>query len=83
MEDEDFLILDDDEESESSIPANKSASEKIINLDSKEIISGISKTVGDKIIQFKESNELKKILAMTREQVSMYLIIFVLHFHFL
>ena len=40
MEDEDFLILDDDDESESSIPANKSASEKIINLDSKEIISG-------------------------------------------
>ena len=69
MEDEDFLILDDDEESESSIPANKSASEKIINLDSKEIISGISKTVGDKIIQFKESNELKKILDDGKENL--------------
>ena len=69
MEDEDFLILDDDDESESSIPANKSASEKIINLDSKEIISGISKTVGDKIIQFKESNELKKILDDGKENL--------------
>ena len=69
MEDEDFLILDDDEESESSIPANKSAPEKIINLDSKEIISGISKTVGDKIIQFKESNELKKILDDGKENL--------------
>ena len=69
MEDEDFLILDDDEESESSIPANKSASEKIINLDSKEIISGISKTVGDKIIQFKESNKLKKILDDGKENL--------------
>ena len=57
MEDEDFLILDDDEESESSIPANKSASEKIINLDSKEII------------QFKESNELKKILDDGKENL--------------
>jgi len=69
MEDEDFLILDDDDDSESSIPANKSASEKIINLDSKEIISGISKTVGDKIIQFKESNELKKILDDGKENL--------------
>lgn len=69
MEDEEFLLLDDDEASESSIPANKSASEKTINLDSKEIISGFSKTVGDKIIQFKESTELKKILEDGKENL--------------
>ena len=45
MEDEDFLILDDDDESESSIPANKSAPEKIINLDSKEIIQYFDHTL--------------------------------------
>ncbi len=69
MEDEDFLILDDDEESLSSIPANKSSSEKIINLDSKDILSGISKTVGNSIIKFKESNELKKILDDGKENL--------------
>ena len=69
MEDEDFLILDDDEESLSSIPANKSSSEKIINLDSKDILSGISKTVENSIIKFKESNELKKILDDGKENL--------------
>ena len=69
MEDEDFLILDDDEESLSSIPANKSSSERIINLDSKDILSGISKTVENSIIKFKESNELKKILDDGKENL--------------
>ena len=69
MEDEDFLILDDDEESLSSIPANKSSSEKIINFDSKDILSGISKTVENSIIKFKESNELKKILDDGKENL--------------
>ena len=69
MEDEDFLLLDDDEEPVSSIPANKSSSEKIINLDSKDILSGISKTVENSIIKFKESNELKKILDDGKENL--------------
>ena len=69
MEDEDFLLLDDDEEPVSSIPADKSSSEKIINLDSKDILSGISKTVENSIIKFKESNELKKILDDGKENL--------------
>ena len=62
MEDEEFLLLDDDEETDSSINPKISPSEKVINFESNEIISSISKTVGDRIIQFKESNELKKML---------------------
>tara|TARA_B100000900_G_scaffold406820_1_gene418456 strand:- start:15 stop:2669 length:2655 start_codon:yes stop_codon:yes gene_type:complete len=69
MEDEDFLLLDDDEESESSIPADKPPSEKKIDLGSNKIISGISKTVENRIIQFKESNELKKILDEGKENL--------------
>ena len=69
MEDEDFLLLDDDEESESSIPVDKPPSEKKIDLGSNKIISGISKTVENRIIQFKESNELKKILDEGKENL--------------
>ena len=47
MEDEEFLLLDDDGESESSVPEKKSTPEKLSNTDSKDIISSISKTVED------------------------------------
>ena len=69
MEDEEFLLLDDDEETDSSINPKISPSEKVINFESNEIISSISKTVGDRIIQFKESNELKKMLEGGKENL--------------
>ncbi len=62
MEEEEFLLLDDDDEPKSSIPEKESTAKKPTNSESKEIISNISKTVGNRIIQFKESNDLKKLL---------------------
>ena len=48
MEDEEFLLLDDDGESESSVPEKKSTTEKLSNTDSKDIISSISKSQAKK-----------------------------------
>ena len=69
MEDEEFLLLDDDGESESSVPEKKSTPEKLSNTDSKDIISSISKTVEDRFSRIKESNELKKILDEGKENL--------------
>ena len=69
MEDEEFLLLDDDEEPKSSIPEKESTLKKPTNTESKEIISNLSKTVGSKIIQFKESNDLKKLLEDGKENL--------------
>ena len=69
MEEEEFLLLDDDEEPKSSIPEKESTLKKPTNTESKEVISNLSKTLGSKIIQFKESNELKKILDDGKENL--------------
>ena len=69
MEEEEFLLLDDDEEPKSSIPEKESTLKKPTNTESKEIISNLSKTVGSKIIQFKESNDLKKLLEDGKENL--------------
>ena len=69
MEDEEFLLLDDDGESESSVPEKKSTTEKLSNTDSKDIISSISKTVERRFSRIKESNELKKILDEGKENL--------------
>ncbi len=69
MEDEEFLLLDDDGESESSVPEKKSTPEKLSNTDSKDIISSISKTVEGRFSRIKESNELKKILDEGKENL--------------
>ena len=69
MDEEDFLLLDDDEESESSVSENKNTPKKPINFESKDIISNISKTVGDKFFRIKESNELKNILDDGKENL--------------
>ena len=69
MEEEEFLLLDDDEEPKSSIPEKESTLKKPTNTESKEIISNLSKTVGSKIIQFKESNDLKKIIEDSKENL--------------
>ena len=69
MEDEEFLLLDDDKEPKSSIPEKESTLKKPINTESKEIISNLSKTVGSKIIQLKESNDLKKLLEDGKENL--------------
>ena len=69
MEDEEFLLLDDDVESESSVPEKKSIPEKLSNTDSKDIISSISKTVEGRFSRIKESNELKKILDEGKENL--------------
>ena len=69
MEEEEFLLLDDDDEPKSSIPEKESTAKKPTNSESKEIISNISKTVGNRIIQFKESNDLKKLLEDGKENL--------------
>ena len=69
MEEEEFLLLDDDEEPKTSIPEKESSLKKPTNTESKEIISNLSKTVGSKIIQFKESNDLKKLLEDGKENL--------------
>ena len=69
MEEEEFLLLDDDDEPKSSIPEKESTPRKSTNTESKEIISNLSKTVGSKIIQFKESNDLKKLLEDGKENL--------------
>ena len=63
------LLLDDDDEPKSSIPEKESTPRKSTNTESKELISNFSKTVGNKIIQFKESNDLKKLLEDGKENL--------------
>ena len=69
MEDEEFLILDDDQEPETPIPEIKSDQKKLIKSGSKNIISSISKNVENKFYQIKESNELKKLLDDGKENL--------------
>ena len=69
MEDEEFLILDDDQEPETPIPEIKSDQKKLIKSGSKHIISSISKNVENKFYQIKESNELKKLLDDGKENL--------------
>ena len=69
MEDEEFLLLDDETESDTSVSQEKTIPEKLVNSDSKDIISSISKTVEEKFYRIKESNELKKILDEGKENL--------------
>ena len=69
MEDEEFLLLDDETESDTSVSQEKTIPEKLINSDSKDIISSISKSVEEKFYRIKESNELKKILDEGKENL--------------
>ena len=69
MEDEEFLLLDDETESDASISQEKIIPEKLVNSDPKDIISSISKSVEEKFYRIKESNELKKILDEGKENL--------------
>ena len=69
MEDEEFLLLDDETESDTPVSQEKTIPEKLINSDSKDIISSISKSVEEKFYRIKESNELKKILDEGKENL--------------
>ena len=69
MEDEEFLLLDDETESDTSVSQEKTIPEKLVNSDSKDIISSISKSVEEKFYRIKESNELKKILDEGKENL--------------
>ena len=69
MEDEEFLLLDDETESDTPVSQEKTISEKLVNSDSKDIISSISKSVEEKFYRIKESNELKKILDEGKENL--------------
>ena len=69
MEDEEFLLLDDETESNTPVSQEKTIPEKLVNSDSKDIISSISKSVEEKFYRIKESNELKKILDEGKENL--------------
>ena len=69
MEDEEYLLLDDETESDTPVSQEKTISEKLVNSDSKDIISSISKTVEEKFYKIKESNELKKMLDEGKENL--------------
>ena len=69
MEDEEFLLLDDETESDTPVSQEKTIPEKLVNSDSKDIISSISKSVEEKFYRIKESNELKKILDEGKENL--------------
>ena len=69
MEDEEFLLLDDETESDTPVSQQKTIPEKLVNSDSKDIISSISKSVEEKFYRIKESNELKKILDEGKENL--------------
>ena len=69
MEDEEFLLLDDETESDTPVSQEKTIPEKFVNSDSKDIISSISKSVEEKFYRIKESNELKKILDEGKENL--------------
>ena len=69
MEDEEFLLLDDEIESDTPVSQEKTLPEKLVNSDSKDIISSISKSVEEKFYRIKESNELKKILDEGKENL--------------
>ena len=69
MEDEEFLLLDDETESDTPVSQEKTLPEKLVNSDSKDIISSISKSVEEKFYRIKESNELKKILDEGKENL--------------
>ena len=69
MEDEEFLLLDDETESDTPVSQEKTIPEKLINSDSKDIISSISKSVEETFYRIKESNELKKILDEGKENL--------------
>ena len=69
MEDEEFLLLDDETESDTPVSQEKTIPEKLVNSDSKDIISSISKSVEEKFYRIKESNELKKFLDEGKENL--------------
>ena len=69
MEDEEFLLLDDETESDTPVSQEKTLPEKLVNSDSKDIISSISKSVEEKFYRIKESNELKKFLDEGKENL--------------
>ena len=69
MEDEEFLLLDDETEPDTPVSQEKTLPEKLVNSDSKDIISSISKSVEEKFYRIKESNELKKILDEGKENL--------------
>ena len=69
MEDEEFLLLDDETESDTPVSQEKTIPVKLVNSDSKDIISSISKSVEEKFYRIKESNELKKILDEGKENL--------------
>ena len=64
MDEEEFLLLDDDEDELIISPNDKSITDKVVKNTPAEILSNISKTVGDSISQIplkmKESSDLKK-----------------------
>ena len=64
MGEEEFLLLDDDEDELIISPNDKSITDKVVKNTPAEILSNISKTVGDSISQIplkmKESSDLKK-----------------------
>ena len=73
MDEEEFLLLDEDEESESTTSSIKSNSEKSINSDARGIISNISRTMGDSLSQIpmkiKQSSDMKKILQERKDNM--------------
>ena len=64
MDEKEFLLLDDDEDELIISPNDKSITDKVVKNTPAEILSNISKTVGDSISQIplkmKESSDLKK-----------------------
>jgi Cd2+/Zn2+-exporting ATPase len=73
MDEEEFLLLDEDEESESTISSIKSNPEKSINSDARGIISNISRTMGDSLSQLpmkiKQSSDMKKNLQERKDNM--------------
>ena len=70
MDEEEFLLLDDDEEEIAISSNDKSITDKVAKHTPGEILSNISKTVGDSISQIplklKESSNLKKSMKIYR-----------------
>ena len=73
MDEEEFLLLDEDEEPASPLSPTKSTSEKVSNSNSRSIISNISKTMGDSLsqipVKIKSSSDMKKLLQEKRDNL--------------
>ncbi len=73
MDEEDFLLLDDEEDEETSPPKSKSGSVKTEKSSPVNIISNISKTVGEGFSQIplkiKQSSDMKKLLEERKNKI--------------